>query len=360
MSIEMADLLELVVEEGASDLHLPVGSPPVLRIHGGLTPLDTEPLTPDDTERLMKAITSEVNQQHLQEMGSVDFGFAFGDKARFRVSVFRQKGVMGLVLRCIPNDLLTLEQIGLPPAIKDILFRPRGLVLVTGPTGSGKSTTLASMIDVINAQRDCHIITVEDPIEFYHDHKMSIITQREIGVDVPSFAEALRRALRQDPDVILVGEMRDLETIAAAVTAAETGHLVFGTLHTTGAAETVDRIVDAFPTDQQEQIRSQLAMSLICVISQVLLPRADKPGRIAAFEVMITTPSIQALIRDNKTYRITSDIQTGAKYGMQTLDSHLLQLYNGGLISYGELITKCKDAEGIVQKMEEEAKKKRR
>jgi len=359
MSIEMADLLELVVEEGASDLHLPVGSPPVLRIHGSLTPLDTDPLTPEDTERLMKAITSDVNQQHLQEMGSVDFGFAFGNKARFRVSVFRQKGVIGLVLRCIPNKLMTLEDIGLPPAIKDILFRPRGLVLVTGPTGSGKSTTLASMIDVINTERDCHIITVEDPIEFYHEHKNSIVTQREIGVDVPSFAEALRRALRQDPDVILVGEMRDLETIAAAVTAAETGHLVFATLHTTGAAETVDRIVDAFPTDQQEQIRAQLAQGLICVLSQVLMPRADKPGRVAAFEIMITTPSIQALIRDNKTYRITSDIQTGAKYGMQTLDSHLLQLYTEGKISYGELITKCKDPEGVIQKLEDQAKRKR-
>ena len=360
MAIEMADLLELVVEEGASDLHLPVGSPPVLRIHGGLTPLDTDVLTADDTERLMKAITSEVNQQHLQEMGSVDFGFAFGSRARFRVSVFKQKGSIGLVLRCIPNDLLTLEQIGLPPAIKDVLFRPRGLVLVTGPTGSGKSTTLASMIDIVNQQRDCHIITVEDPVEFFHEHKKSVVTQREIGVDVPSFAEALRRALRQDPDVILVGEMRDLETIAAAVTAAETGHLVFATLHTTGAAETVDRIVDAFPTDQQEQIRTQLATCLVCILSQVLLPRSDKPGRIAAFEILIVTPSIQALIRDNKTYRITSDIQTGAKYGMQTLDSHLLTLYDAAKISYGELITKCKDPEAIIQKMEQQAKGKKK
>ncbi|MFA5203466.1 MAG: type IV pilus twitching motility protein PilT [Lentisphaeria bacterium] len=358
MAIDMSDLLQLVVDEGASDLHLPVGSPPVLRIHGGLHPLETAPLTPEDTERLMKAITSDVNQQKLREGGGVDFGFAFGDKARFRVSVFRQKGAIGLVLRCIPNTLLTMEQIGLNPAIKDILYRPRGMVLVTGPTGSGKSTTLASMIDIINRERDCHIITIEDPIEFYHEHKHSLVTQREIGVDVPSFAESLRRALRQDPDVILVGEMRDLETIAAAVTAAETGHLVFGTLHTTGAAETVDRIVDAFPTNQQEQIRSQLAASLICVISQVLLPRADKPGRVAAFEIMITTPSIQALIRDNKTFRITSDIQTGAKYGMNTLDAHLLSLYEAGKISYGELITKCKDADAITQKLQTTTKKK--
>ena len=352
--LEMADLLQLVLDEGASDLHLPVGSPPVLRIHGELTPLDTDPMVPEDTEYLMKSITSEANQQKLQQDGTADFGFAFGEKARFRVSAFRQKGNVGMVLRTISNDLLTLEQIGLPAVIKDILFRPRGLVLVTGPTGSGKSTTLASMIDVVNQEKTDHIITIEDPIEFYHNHRHSVVTQREIGVDVPSFGDALRRALRQDPDVILVGEMRDLETIGAAITAAETGHLVFGTLHTTGAAETVDRIVDAFPTDQQEQVRTQLAASLICVISQVLLKRVDKAGRVAAFEIMISTPSIQALIRDGKTYRITSDIQTGAKWGMNTLDSHLLSLYKEGKISYGDLITKCKDAEGMVQKMKQD------
>ncbi|MCK5801889.1 MAG: type IV pilus twitching motility protein PilT [Lentisphaeria bacterium] len=356
-TIEMSDLLQLVLDEGASDLHLPVGSPPVLRIHGEMTPLDTDVLTPEDTEHLMKSITSEGNQQKLQEDGTVDFGFAFGEQARFRVSGFRQKGNIGMVLRTISNTILTLEDIGLPAAVKDILFRPRGLVLVTGPTGSGKSTTMASMIDILNVEKAEHIITVEEPIEFYHDHKRSVITQREVGIDVPGFGEALRRALRQDPDSILVGEMRDLETISAAITAAETGHLVFATLHTTGAAETVDRIVDAFPTDQQEQIRTQLAVSLICVISQVLLKRADKAGRIAAFEIMITTPSIQALIRDGKTYRITSDIQTGAKYGMNTLDSHLLQLYHEGKISYGDLITKCKDPEGVVQKMQGDAKK---
>ena len=357
-AVEMSDLLQLVIDEGASDLHLRVLSPPVIRIHGAMTPLDSEQLTADDTERLMKAITSEVNQQKLQEDGTVDFGFAFGTAARFRVSVFKQKGTIGLVLRTISNALLSLEQIGLPPAMKDILFRPRGLVLVTGPTGSGKSTTLASMIDVINREREDHIITVEDPIEFYHNHKRSLVTQREIGVDVPSFGDALRRALRQDPDVILVGEMRDLETIGAAITAAETGHLVFATLHTTGASETVDRIVDAFPTDQQEQVRTQLAMSLICVISQVLLPRIDKKGRIASFEIMISTPSIAALIRDGKTYRITSDIQTGAKYGMNTLDSHLTRLYSEGKISYGDLITKAKDPEAVIQKMQQDRAKK--
>ena len=255
---------------------------------------------------------------------------------------------------------MTLEQIGLPAQIKELLYRPRGLILVTGPTGSGKTTTLASMINIINEQRDCHIITIEDPIEYYHAHKKSVVTQREIGVDVPRFSEALRRALRQDPDVMLVGEMRDLETMEAAITAAETGHLVFATLHTTGAARTVDRIVDAFPTDQQEQIRTQLASTLVAVISQVLLPRADKAGRVAAFEVMISTPSIQALIRDNKTFRITSDIQTGAKYGMFTLDSHLFDLYQHGVISYEDLITKAQDQEGIFQKLEEVSGRKKR
>jgi len=351
MSIEMSDLLNLVVEEGASDLHLEVGVPPVLRLNGSLAPLDTEILQPEDTERLIKAIASEAHIQKIREDGGVDFGFAFEDKARFRVSCFKQKGHMGTVLRQISNTLLTIEQIGLPPSMKDLLFRPRGLVLVTGPTGSGKSTTLASMVDIINQERDVHIITVEDPVEFYHNHKRAVVIQREIGVDVPSFEEALVRALRQDPDVILVGEMRDLETMEAAVSAAETGHLVFGTLHTTGAARTVDRIVDAFPTDQQEQIRSQLAGSLLAVISQVLLPRIDKPGRVAAFEIMVTTPSIQALIRDAKTFRITSDIQTGAKYGMNTLDSHLIELYQQEIISYGEMITKAQDPQGILQKM---------
>ncbi len=352
MQLEMNDLLQLVVDEGASDLHIEVGVPPVIRLHGSMTPLDAPPLTPDDTERLVRSVASDTHIQKLKQDGGVDFGFAYEDKARFRVSCFYQKGYQGMVMRQIPNTLLTLDQIGLPPSIKDILYKPRGLILVTGPTGSGKSTTLASMINIINEERDCHIITVEDPIEFYHKHKKSIVIQREVGVDVPSFSEALRRALRQDPDVILVGEMRDLETMEAAVTAAETGHLVFATLHTTGAARTVDRIVDAFPTDQQEQIRTQLASSIVAVISQVLLPRIDKPGRVAAFEIMISTPSIRALIRENKTFRITSDIQTGAKYGMNTLDSHLLELYQQNIISYGEMITKAQDPDSLIQKLE--------
>ena len=358
--VEMNELLQLTVDEEASDLHISVGIPPTLRIHGSLHPLDTPVLTPEDTERLMKSIASPDIQQKVREGGGADFGFGFGEAARFRVSVLKQKGNVGVVLRQIPTDLLTLEQIGLPPQVKELLFKPRGLVLVTGPTGSGKSTTLASMMNVINRERDCHIITIEDPIEYFHNHGKSILTQREIGVDVPSFKEALRRALRQDPDVILVGEMRDLETMEAAITAAETGHLVFATLHTTGAASTVDRIVDAFPTDQQEQIRTQLSVGIVAVVSQLLLVRADRPGRVAAFEIMISTPSIRSLIRDNKTFRITSDIQTGAKYGMITLDAHLMALYQAGQIRYEDLITKSQDPDSVVQKLQEQGSGKKK
>jgi len=348
----MNDLLSVVVEEGASDLHVAVGLPPMLRLHGGLQAIDCPVLQPEDTERLMKTITSENNQQKVREIGGVDFGFSFGKLARFRVSVFRERGNIGMVLRQIPSSLMSLEQIGLPAQVKDLLYRPRGMILVTGPTGSGKTTTLASMINLINTERDCHVITVEDPIEYYHQHKRSIITQREIGVDVPNFKEALRRALRQDPDVILVGEMRDLETMEAAITAAETGHLVFATLHTTGAARTVDRIVDAFPTNQQEQVRTQLSSTLIAAISQLLIVRKDKPGRVAAFELMITTPSIQSLIRDNKTFRIVSDIQTGAKWGMITLDAYLLSLFEKGLISYENMIVKAQNPESLTEKLQ--------
>jgi len=358
MSVQMSDLLQLVVDESASDLHIAVGVPPTVRLNGNLVPLDMPSLGPEDTESLMRAITSDDQIQKVRTDGGTDFGFAFGEVARFRVSVFKERGNFGMALRLIPNKLLTLEQIGLPPSLKDLLYRPRGLILVTGPTGSGKSTTLASMLDIINIERDCHIITIEDPIEYYHPHKKSVVTQREVGVDVGDFKEALRRALRQDPDVILVGEMRDLETMEAAITAAETGHLVFATLHTTGAARTVDRIVDAFPMSQQAQIRTQLASSILAVISQLLLVRSDGKGRTAAFEIMITTPSIQALIRDSKTFRITSDIQTGAKYGMVTLDSNLLQLYERGLITYGDLITKAQDPQSVLQKLEGGGKKK--
>tara|TARA_Y100001933_G_scaffold116144_1_gene115988 strand:- start:593 stop:1612 length:1020 start_codon:yes stop_codon:yes gene_type:complete len=323
-----------------------------MRLHGILQKVDGPALTNETSEELMRSITSDDSIQEVREKGGADFAFAFGELARFRVSVFKEKGRFGMVLRQIPTTLLTFEQIGLPPSVKELLYKPRGMVLVTGPTGSGKSTTLASMIDIINIERDdAHIITIEDPIEFYHNHKNAIITQREIHVDVPSFGESLRRALRQDPDVILVGEMRDLETIEAAITAAETGHLVFGTLHTTGAAKTIDRVVNAFPTNQQNTIRIQLSTVLESVISQLLCPRADKPGRVAVFEIMNRTPSIAALIRDNKTYRINSDIQTGAKYGMVNLDSYLLEKYQAGLIAEDEVITKAQDPGTIMDKL---------
>lgn len=350
----MSDLLQLMVSEGAADLHIRVGTAPVIRLHGVLHRVEGPQLKPEDTEELMRSITSEEHIQHVRERGGADFGFAFGEMARFRVSVFKEKGNFGLVLRQIPSKLLTMEQIGLPPSVRELLYKPRGLVLVTGPTGSGKTTTLASMINIINEERDdAHLITIEDPIEYYHKHKKGLVTQREVNVDVPNFAEALRRALRQDPDVILVGELRDLETMEAAIAAAETGHLVFGTLHTTGAAKTIDRIVNAFPTNQQEQIRIQLSTVLQAVISQLLVPRHDKPGRVAIFEIMINTPSISALIRDNKTFRINSDIQTGAKYGMVALDSFLIEKYQAGLISQHEVITKAQDPTTILAKMQE-------
>ena len=322
-------------------------------MHGDLQPLDMPVLEPEDTELLMKTICTEAQMESVQNNGGADFGLPFEDRARFRVSVFKQKGRIGLVLRQIPNEMIPLKKIGLPEEINELLYKPRGLILVTGPTGSGKTTTLTSMLNFINENRACHIITIEDPIEFYHNHKKSVVTQREIGADVPSFAEAIRRALRQDPDVILVGEMRDLETMGAAITAAETGHLVFGTLHTTGSASTVDRMVGAFPTDQQGQIRMQLSVGLVAVISQLLIPRIDKPGRVAAFEIMVNTPSIASMIRDGNTHRITSDIQTGAKYGMRTLDSHLLELYTSGMISYEEFISKSRDPDTQLEKIKE-------
>ena len=350
----MSDLLQLVISEGASDLHTRVGCAPTIRVHGTLHRVEGPPLKPEDSEELMRSITSEEHIQNVRENGGADFAFAFGEAARFRVSVFKEKGNFGMVLRQIPSKLLTFEQIGLPETVKELLFKPRGLILVTGPTGSGKSTTLASLLNIVNETRDeVHLITIEDPIEYYHRHKRALVTQREIHVDVPSFAEALRRALRQDPDMILVGEMRDLETIEAAITAAETGHLVFGTLHTTGAAKTIDRLTNAFPTNQQETIRIQLSTVLQGVISQLLIPRVDKPGRVAAFEIMINTPSIAALIRDNKTFRIQSDIQTGSKYGMVTLDAFLMEKYQAGMISREEVITKSQDATTILAKLQE-------
>ncbi|HUW18553.1 MAG TPA: type IV pilus twitching motility protein PilT [Sedimentisphaerales bacterium] len=339
-TVNMDRLLQACVSQGASDIHVVVGRPPVLRIDGRLRSLETKILDPDDAVSLMKSITPERNQQELQEEGGTDFGFAYGDQARFRVAIFKQRGNVSIVLRLIPTKIMSFEEIGLPKICAALCRRPRGLFLVTGPTGSGKTTTLATMINYINENFDRHIVTVEDPIEYYHSHKKSIINQREVGIDVPSFAEALRRVLRQDPDVILVGELRDLETIEAAIRAAETGHLVFSTLHTTSASGTITRIIDVFPVNQQEQIRTQLSINLMAVLSQTLCPIATGKGRVAAYEFMIVTPAIANLIRENKTFRIDSSIQTGKKLGMQLLDEHLWQLYDAGRITLEEMLDK--------------------
>ncbi|MBN1909895.1 MAG: type IV pilus twitching motility protein PilT [Pirellulales bacterium] len=343
-------LLHTVVGRNASDLHIAVGAPPIVRVDGRLLRLETKELTADDTVALMKSITPERCQQELQEVGGTDFGFAFGDLARFRVSVFKQRGHVGMVLRQLPAKLMKFEDMGTPPVLKDLIMRPRGLILVTGPTGSGKTTTLAAAIDYINHRTDRHIITIEDPIEFYHHHDKSLINQRELNVDVPSFSEAIRRALRQDPDVILVGEMRDLETIEAAITAAETGHIVFGTLHTTGAQGTVNRIIDVFPTNQQEQIRTQLSVAMIGVVSQVLLPKIGG-GRIAAYEMLVVSPAIANLIRENKVFRITSSIQTGTKQGMRLLDDHMYELWEKGIVEKDEILLKANSADALAAKI---------
>lgn len=354
-TVHIDRLLEACIKMGGSDLHLTVGRPPILRIHGRLRALETKVLEPEDTTSLMKSITPEKNQQELQEHGGTDYGFAFGDAGRFRTAIFRQKGNIAMVLRLIPSELLSFETIGLPKICAALCRRPRGLFLVTGPTGSGKTTTLASMINYINENLDRHIITVEEPIEYYHQHKKSIINQREVGLDVSTFAEALRRALRQDPDVVLVGELRDLETMENAVSAAETGHLVFGTLHTTGCQGTISRIIDAFPVDQQEQIRIQLSTNLIAVLSQALCPTKNGKGRVAAYEFMVVTPAIANLIRENKTYRIESSIQTGKNVGMQLLDDHLWVLYEEDKITLEEMLDKARQPAAMLEKAEKKA-----
>ncbi len=346
-------LLQAAIKQGASDIHITTGQPPVFRLHGRMRKLETKTLEADDTVALMKSITPERVQRELQETGSGDFGFAFGDLARFRVSVFKQRGHIAMVLRQIPNDMLTPEQLGLPEVVTRLVMRPRGLFLVTGPTGSGKSTTLASLINFINESVDHHIITIEDPIEFFHYHKKSTVNQREVGTDVTGFAEAIRRALRQDPDVILVGEMRDLETIEAAISAAETGHVVFGTLHTNSAQGTVNRIIDAFPGNLQEQIRTQLSTAIIGIVAQTLLPRITG-GRVAAYEILVVTSSIANLIRENKTFRINSAIQTGAKFGMQLMDDALFKLWKDQTVSLEDVLTKAQNPDDLAKRIANE------
>ena len=346
--MQAMDLLTAVIERGGSDLHLNPGRPPVVRIHGDLVSLPgAETLDDAAVAVLARQLCNDKQWAEIEHVGTTDFGIAHPTGNRFRASVFRQRGRLSAVLRLIPSKLLTFDQIGLPEACKELLTRPRGLILVTGPTGSGKTTTLATMIDWVNTNRDAHIITIEDPIEYYHSHKKGIVTQRELGADVPSFPEAIRRALRQDPDVVLVGEMRDLDTISAAITAAETGHLVFGTLHTTGSARTVDRIIDAYPTNQQEQVRAQLSVSIVAVISQVLLARKDGKGRVAGFEVMLMTPAIGNLIRKNETNKIASTLQTSRRMGMITLDDYLYDLVKRDVVERSAALEAAQDPKDL-------------
>jgi len=350
----MEKLLATVIQLKASDLHITVGQPPVIRHNGRMRRLDTKSLDSDDTAALMKSITPDRCQQELQEKGGADFAIEYTDGNRFRVAVFKQRGNLGLVLRRIPSKFLTFEEIGMPEAIRQLIVRPRGLLLVTGPTGSGKTTSLASMLNFINQNYDRHIITLEDPIEYYHKHGRCTINQREIGVDVPNFSEGIRRALRMDPDIILVGEMRDLETIHAAIEAAETGHIVFGTLHTSGAASTVNRIIDVFPKEQQDQVRTQLSTAMIGVLSQTLLPRqvnGKTEGLVAAYEMMVVTSAIQNKIRENKIFTINSDIQTGRKYGMFLLDEHLFRLWRDKVIAKEDALLRAAQPSELARKI---------
>lgn len=339
-NVLMEKLLNTVIELKAADLFLSVGSPPCLKKGGRVRRLETKNLDNDDTTGLMKSITPDRCQQELQEKGGTDFAIEYLNGVRFRVAVFKQRGSIGMVMRRIPSEFLSFEVLGLPEVIKRLITRPRGLLLVTGPTGSGKTTSLASMINFLNHNYERHIITLEDPIEYFHKHQKCLVNQREIGVDVPDFKEGIRRALRMAPDVILVGEMRDLETIHAAIEAAETGHVVFGTLHTSSASSTINRIIDVFPKDQQDQIRTQLSTALMGVLSQTLLPKKPE-GIVAAYEMMVMTPAIQALVRENKTYRIDSSIQTGRKEGMFLLDDHLFRLWKQDIITKEDALLKA-------------------
>ncbi|WP_352168775.1 type IV pilus twitching motility protein PilT [Proteiniborus sp. MB09-C3] len=333
MKLDFLDLIEDGIKKNASDIHITVGIPITYRIDGKLVKMGEEVLKPAATEEIARKILNERQINELFEKGELDTSYSSPGIGRFRINIYKQRGSYALAIRIIPPTIPTMEELGLPNIIKDLSKLPRGLILVTGPTGSGKSTTLASMIDSINSERNCHILTLEDPIEYLHRHNKSIVNQREIGNDSLSFANSLRSALRQDPDVILVGEMRDLETISIALTAAETGHLVLSTLHTLGAAKTIDRIIDVFPPYQQQQIRIQFSSVIQGIVSQQLLPRLDGKGRVAAFEVMIVTSAIRNLIREEKSHQIDTAIQTGAKFGMQTMDNSLLSLYKRGLIS---------------------------
>ncbi|NLM09185.1 MAG: type IV pilus twitching motility protein PilT [Clostridiaceae bacterium] len=343
-------LLTLIVEKNASDLHLIAGFQPAMRINGEIRPIDYPTLTPKDVECLIASVLTEAQLQKLETNLELDFSYSIHGVARFRGNIMKQRGTWAAAFRAVPFILPSFDSLGLPGEIKKLCDLSRGLVLVTGPTGSGKSTTLAALIDIINTNRALNIVTIEDPIEFLHKHKKSTVRQREIGMDTHSFGEALKHVLRHDPDVILIGEMRDLESISIALTAAETGHLVFSTLHTQTAPLTISRIVDIFSSDKREQIRQQLAGSLKAVISQQLLPRADRKGRVVAVEYMVNTPAIRSLIRDGKDHQLYSAIQTGHSYGMQTMDAALVKLYQSGKITREIALEYCIDA-GEVQRM---------
>ncbi len=330
------ELLTEAVEKQASDIHLTVGAPPVLRLNGSLARCGEERLMPSDTEAALRALADADKQAQFHERGEIDFSYAIARVSRFRINAFRQRGSVAIAIRVVNETIPTIEALGLPATVAQLAMKPRGLVLVTGPTGSGKSTTLAAMIDLINHERSCHIITLEDPIEYLHRHDKSIINQREMHADTLSFANALRAALREDPDVILVGEMRDTETIATAITAAETGHLVLATLHTSDAAQTIDRIIDVFPPHQQQQVKIQLSLTLQGIVAQQLLPRRSGQGRVAAFEVLVATPAVRNLIREGKTHQLHSVIQTGGKSGMQAMDMALRDLVQRHEITYDE------------------------
>lgn len=347
---ECNDLLIEAVNRSASDIHITVGVPPVFRINGHLVKTDRPVLTMRDTQAFFEYVTTPEQREVFYTQGEYDFSFSIPGVSRFRVNIFHQRGSIGVAMRVINEKILTLDQLGHPEILKTLSRHTRGLVLVTGPTGSGKSTTLAAMIDLINSERSCHILTLEDPIEYLHKHKKSIVNQREIHTDTKSYANALRAALREDPDVILVGEMRDAETIGTAVTAAETGHLVLATLHTGDAAQTIDRIIDVFPPYQQQQIRVQLSLTLQGIVSQQLIPRKDGSGRIAALEIVTATPALRNLIREGKSHQIASVIQTGVKNGMQTMDSTLRNLYTAGKISYEDAIMRAANPEMLVNR----------
>lgn len=347
--IEISDLLLEVVERGASDLHITVGVPPIIRVAGALIQLDYPKLLPNDTKEIIYGILTQEQREHLERNWEFDFSYSLPGKARFRVNVFFQRNSIGAAFRLIPIKIQSLEELGLPLVLAEFTRKPRGFIVVTGPTGSGKTTTLASLINIINDTRTVHIITIEDPIEFLHTHKKAIVNQREVGTDTKSFSNALKYVLRQDPDIILIGEMRDIETISAALTAAETGHLVFATLHTQDAPQTIDRIIDVFPPYQQQQVRIQLAGTVQGIIAQQLLPTRDGKARVAAVEVLVPTPGVRNMIREAKTHQIYTAMQTGQKYGMQTMDQALADLVRRGKITFETAISRAVDSHDLCQ-----------